>query len=181
VRNTSVRRSSYASGGPQTACLGQTCHVYTYLRPARDIATCTYYTDIDPFTGEEVAVAKGWRDRKLQRALMPFFQPENDFLVREALLQAGRRDLIGSGCDRRIPAHPPKAAIEARRRRANEAAEGDPDHAMANPAKGEPVGERGWPNQGDRPGRRMSRRQDRIGVPQLRHWATPETPRIPTA
>jgi hypothetical protein len=120
-----------------------------------------YYTGIHPFTGEEVAVAKGWRDRKLQRALMPFFQPENDLLVREALLQAGRRDRIGSGCDRRIPAHPPKAAIAARRRRANEAAEGDPDHATANPAKGEPVGERGLPNQGDRPGRRMSCRQDR--------------------
>jgi hypothetical protein len=119
------------------------------------------YTNIDPFTVEEVPVAKGLRDRKPRRAPMQFFQPENDFLVRAALLEAGRRDLIGSGCDRRIPAHPLKAAIAARRRRANEAAEGDHDHAMANPAKGEPVGERGLPDQGYRPGRRMSRRQDR--------------------
>jgi hypothetical protein len=35
-----------------------------------DVATCMYYTGIDPFTREEVYVARGLRDRKLQRALM---------------------------------------------------------------------------------------------------------------
>ena len=30
---------------------------------------------------------------------MQFFKSENWFDVREALIQAGRRDLIGSGCD----------------------------------------------------------------------------------
>ena len=84
---------------------------------------------------------------------MQFFKPENYFMVREALLKAGRGDLIGNGCDCLIPAQPPKAAIEARRRRANEVAEGDHYHSMANPAKGEPAGERGLPNQGYRPGR----------------------------
>ena len=33
----------------------------------------------------------------MQRALMQFFKPENYFMVREALLKAGRQDLIGSG------------------------------------------------------------------------------------
>jgi Domain of unknown function (DUF3362) len=97
----------------------------------------------------------------MQRALMQFFKPENDFMVREALLKAGRGDLIGNGCDCLIPAHPPKAAIEARRRRANEVAEGDHYHAIANPSKGEPVGERGLPDRGYRPGRRTARRQDK--------------------
>ena len=46
---------------------------------------------------------------------MQFFKPENYFEVREALIQAGRGDLIG-GCDGLIPANPPKEAIEARRR-----------------------------------------------------------------
>jgi hypothetical protein len=55
-------------------------------------------------------------------ALMHFFKPENWFTVREALLQAGRQDQIGSGCDCLIPAQPPKEAIEARQRRANQAA-----------------------------------------------------------
>jgi hypothetical protein len=59
--------------------------------------------------------------------------------VREALIQAKRTDLIG-GCDRLTPAQPPKEAIEARRKRANQ---GDHYHAVANPAKGERPGERG--------------------------------------
>jgi radical SAM superfamily enzyme YgiQ (UPF0313 family) len=63
---------------------------------AYDIATCMYYTGIDPFTKEEVFVARHLKDRRLQRALMQFFKPENYFTVREALIQAGRKDLIGS-------------------------------------------------------------------------------------
>jgi radical SAM superfamily enzyme YgiQ (UPF0313 family) len=48
-----------------------------YVHMSYDIATCMYYTGIDPFTKQEVYVAKGLRDRKLQRALMQFFKPEN--------------------------------------------------------------------------------------------------------
>ena len=116
--------------------------VQDFIPAPFDIATAIYFTGIDPFTGEEVYVAKGLRDRKMQRALMQFFKPENYFMVREALLNAGRQDLIGGGCDCLIPAHPPREAIEARRRWANEAASGDHYHSVANPAKGEPVGER---------------------------------------
>ena len=87
------------------------------------------------------------RDRKLQRALMQFFKPANWFAVREALLEAGRQDLIGNGCDCLIPAQPPKEAIEARKRAANRAVRGNEDddhyHTVANPAKGEKPGERG--------------------------------------
>jgi hypothetical protein len=99
-----------------------------------------YYTGIDPFTKKPVPVAKGLRDRGLQRALMQFFKPANWFTVREALLDAGRQDLIGSGCDCLIPANPPKEAIEARSKRAND---DDHYHTVANPAKGEKPGERG--------------------------------------
>ena len=137
--------------------------VQDFIPAPFDIATCMFYTGLDPFTGQEVFVARNLGDRKLQRALMQFFKPENYFMVREALLKAGRQDLIGSGCDCLIPSQPPKAAIEARRRRANEAASGDHYHSIANPAKGEPVGERGLPNQGYRPGRKTARRQDKKG------------------
>src|SRR5258707_10635913 len=112
-----------------------------------DVATCMFYTGIDPFTKEQVYVARNLRDRKMRRALMQFFKPENWFTVREALIQAGRQDLIGSGCDCLIPASPPKEALEARRRLANRAVNGDEDndhyHTVANPAKGEKPGERG--------------------------------------
>ncbi|HZU37002.1 MAG TPA: YgiQ family radical SAM protein [Gemmataceae bacterium] len=131
--------------------------VQDFIPAPFDIATCMYYTGIDPFTKQEVYVAKGLRDRKMQRALMQFFKPENWFSVREALTQAGRQDLIGNGCDCLIPAQPPKEAIEARRRRANDS---DHHHTVANPAKGEKPGERGLPNQGYRPGRKSARPQD---------------------
>jgi uncharacterized radical SAM protein YgiQ len=135
--------------------------VQDFIPAPFDIATCMYYTGIDPFTKQEVYTAHNLRDRKLQRALLQFFKPANYFQVREALLQAGRQDLIGSGCDCLIPAHPPREAIEARRRGANEVARGDHYHSVANPAKDEPVGERGLPNQGYRPGRKTASRQEK--------------------
>jgi uncharacterized radical SAM protein YgiQ len=132
--------------------------VQDFIPAPFDVATCMYYTGIDPFTKQEVHVAKGLRDRTAQRALMQFFKAENWFTVREALIQAGRQDLIGSGCDCLIPAQPPKEAIEARRRRAND---GDHYHSLANPARGESPGERGLRGKGYRPGRRTARRRDR--------------------
>src|SRR5215470_12672816 len=61
--------------------------VQDFIPAPFDIAACMYYTSIDPFTGEAVYVARALRDRKLQRALMQFFKPENWFTVREALIQ----------------------------------------------------------------------------------------------
>ncbi len=128
-----------------------------------DIALRMYYTGIDPFTKQQVYIAKGLRDRKMQRALMQFFKPENYFAVREALMQAGRQDLIGNGCDCLIPAHPPKEAIEARRKRASD---GDYYHTVANPAKGEKPGERGAiqsKTKGYRPGRKSRPQRQKPG------------------
>ena len=107
--------------------------VQDFIPAPFDIATCMYYTGLDPFTGESVHIARHLRDRKLQRALLQFFKPENYFEVREALLQAGRGDLIGNGCDCLIPTHPPKRAIEARRRGANEATRGEYVHKITGP------------------------------------------------
>ena len=81
--------------------------VQDFIPAPFDIATCMYYTGIDPFTGEAVATATKLSDRKMQRALLQFFKPENYFEVRKALLEAGRGDLIGNGCDALIPAQPP--------------------------------------------------------------------------
>jgi hypothetical protein len=136
----------------------QTVQIAAFMQRTPDIATCLCHTYIDPFTGKEVYVAKGLKDRKMQRALMQFFKPDNWFTVREALIQSGRADLIGNGCDCLIPAHPPKDAIEARRRQANLP---DHSHRVANPAKGEKPGERGLPNRGYRPGRKRARRQNK--------------------
>lgn len=94
--------------------------VQDFIPSPFDIAACMYHTGLDPFTKRPVFIAKHLRDRKLQRALLQFFKPENYFEVRKALEQAGRQDLIGSGCDCLIPAQPPKEALDRRRRRAND-------------------------------------------------------------
>lgn len=135
--------------------------VQDFIPAPFDVATCMYYTDIDPFTKKKVYVANGLKDRKMQRALMQFFKPANWFTVREALIEAGRQDLIGNGCDCLIPAQPRKEAIEARRRQANEGGY-DHYHTVANPAKGEKPGERGaGPPKptGYRPGRKTQTRR----------------------
>ena len=61
------------------------------------LATAMYWTGMDPETGNNVHVARGERERAMQRALLQYKKPENRALVVEALLAAGRRDLIGSG------------------------------------------------------------------------------------
>ena len=103
--------------------------VQDFIPSPFDIAACMYHTGLDPFTRKPVAVAKHLRDRKLQRALLQFFKPENYFEVRRALNEAGRQDLIGEGCDCLIPSKAPREAVDGRRRRASkeltEQVEGD--------------------------------------------------------
>ena len=104
--------------------------VQDFIPAPFDIAACMYHTGLDPMTMKPVFIAKHLRDRKLQRALMQFFKPENYFRVRKALTEAGRQDLIGEGCDCLIPTRPPRAAVEARRHSAQlEAKSGDYVHS----------------------------------------------------
>jgi uncharacterized radical SAM protein YgiQ len=109
--------------------------VQDFIPAPLDVATCMYYTELDPFTLKPVYIAKKLRDRRTQRALMQFFKPENYFDVREALREAGRQDLIGDGCDALIPAQPPKEALQRRRREANVALDGKYVHTINNPAR----------------------------------------------
>jgi len=102
--------------------------VQDFIPAPFDVATAMYHTGIDPFTRKPVAVAKHLRERKLQRALMQFFKPENWFEVRDALRRTGRTDLIGTGCDALIPATPPREAILRRRRDAEARFRGDYVH-----------------------------------------------------
>jgi radical SAM superfamily enzyme YgiQ (UPF0313 family) len=135
--------------------------VQDFIPAPFDIATCMYYTGIEPFSKKPVHIARPLRDRKMQRALLQFFKPENYFEVRRALEEASRQDLIGSGCDALIPATPPEAALRARREQANAAVRGDHVHTVPNPKKGEQPAERGLTNKGYRPGRKGSRHWDK--------------------
>jgi hypothetical protein len=82
---------------------------------------------------------------------MQFFKPENYFTVREALIQVGRQDLIGSGGDCLIPAQLPREALKARQQRANEEVRGDPGVTVPTGGKA----------RGYRPQRKTAKRRDR--------------------
>jgi uncharacterized radical SAM protein YgiQ len=109
--------------------------VQDFIPAPLDVATSMYYTGLDPFTLNEVYIARALKDRKSQRALMQFFKPENYFEVRDALRHVGRSDLIGEGCDCLIPSKPPKEAIDKRRSDANANFRGEFVHTIPNDSR----------------------------------------------
>jgi uncharacterized radical SAM protein YgiQ len=125
--------------------------VQDFIPSPFDIAACMYHTGYDPMTMRRVHVAKSLRDRRMQRALLQFFKPENWFTVRDALVEAKRTDLIGDGPGCLIRSRPPREALEARRSR---------EHAKkTEQTSGDHV--RGTPGNGYRPGRKTARRRVR--------------------
>lgn len=59
------------------------------------VSTVMYYTGIDPRNGKKIYVCRNPHEKMLQRALIQYRNPSNYELVREALIKAGREDLIG--------------------------------------------------------------------------------------
>ena len=80
--------------------------VQDFIPTPGSLSTCMYYTGINPLDGKPVYVAKKGRDKAKQRALMQFKNIENYDLVKEALIEANRRDLIGFGPECLIPPRP---------------------------------------------------------------------------
>lgn len=61
------------------------------------LSTCMFYTGYDPRDMKKVYVPKSPKEKAMQRALLQYRKPENRKLVIEALMLAGRSDLIGFG------------------------------------------------------------------------------------
>ena len=61
------------------------------------LSTVMYYTGLDPRTMEPVYVPRSPHEKAMQRALIQYRDPKNYRLVHEALVLAGREDLIGFG------------------------------------------------------------------------------------
>jgi hypothetical protein len=109
--------------------------VQDFIPAPMDIATCMYWTGLDPMTMQPVETVKKLKDREVQRALMQYFKPENWFVVHKALVEAGRKDLIGDGPQCLIPSNPPKVALQARRDAASgRGRRGDPTYVHAKDA-----------------------------------------------
>ncbi len=147
--------------------------VQDFIPAPMDIATSMYYTGLDPRTLEPVSVATKMRERRFQRALLQFFKPENYFEVRQALMAAGRADLIGDGCEALIPSHPPRQALEARRQRANQEVRAG---AYVHQISAEPQVAPRSPGSGYRPHRKGSGRRERRGAGARQAPTTPAQP-----
>jgi uncharacterized radical SAM protein YgiQ len=77
--------------------------VQDFIPTPMAMATCMYHTGIDPLTMEPVYTATGLRAKKLQKALLLYWSPDEWPLAREALREAGRAELIGSGPECLVP------------------------------------------------------------------------------
>ena len=70
------------------------------------ISTVMYYTGLDPRTMQPVYVPTNPHEKAMQRALIQYRKPTNYALVHEALVKAGRTDLIGY--EKKCLIQPPK-------------------------------------------------------------------------
>ncbi|MBF8983531.1 YgiQ family radical SAM protein [Lutibacter sp. B2] len=61
------------------------------------LSTCMFYTGVDPRNMKSVYIPRDRKEKKIQRALLQYRNPKNYELVKDALIKAGRKDLIGYG------------------------------------------------------------------------------------
>jgi uncharacterized radical SAM protein YgiQ len=94
--------------------------VQTFLPTPMAIATAMYHSERSPLRkvardGENVGTVRGGRQRRLHKAFLRYHDPENWPLLREALKQMGRADLIGNGKKHLVPNfQPPGTGLRSR-------------------------------------------------------------------
>jgi uncharacterized radical SAM protein YgiQ len=93
--------------------------VQTFLPSPMATATAMYHTGVNPLRGvrhggsDKVEAIKGLKQRRLHKAFLRYHDPDNWPLLREALRQMGRADLIGARPDQLVPAHQPPGTGKA--------------------------------------------------------------------
>ncbi len=93
--------------------------VQDFIPTPMAMATSMYYAELDPFTGQPVYAAKDMRDKRLQKALLLYWDPAHHEETRAALTRAGRADLIGSGPRALVPPEKGKGALPMHVQKAN--------------------------------------------------------------
>ncbi len=82
-------------------------------------ATAMYHTGVNTLKGvrrgatDKVETVRGGRQRRLHKAFLRYHDPDNWPLLRDALKEMGRADLIGPRPDQLIPAHQPPGTGKA--------------------------------------------------------------------
>ena len=83
------------------------------------LSTVMYYTGLDPRDMKKVYIERNPHRKAMQRALIQYRDPKNYELVKEALLECHRTDLIGYGKECLIPPRPLKQGKEDRPKKKN--------------------------------------------------------------
>ncbi|QNR63388.1 YgiQ family radical SAM protein [Rhodobacter capsulatus] len=87
--------------------------VQTFLPSPMATSTTMYHTGVNPLKGvrrgasEPVGTVRGTRQRRLHKAFLRYHDPDNWPLLRDALKEMGRADLIGTGAHHLVPGHQP--------------------------------------------------------------------------
>ncbi|NBZ89147.1 YgiQ family radical SAM protein [Stagnihabitans tardus] len=87
--------------------------VQTFLPSPMATATAMYHTGVNTLKGvrrggsEKIDTVRGGRQRKLHKAFLRYHDPDNWPIIREALRDMGRADLIGPRAEQLVPAVQP--------------------------------------------------------------------------
>ncbi|NOU43367.1 MAG: YgiQ family radical SAM protein [Methyloglobulus sp.] len=92
--------------------------VQAFLPSPMAIATAMYHSGKDTlrkvsYKADNIAIPKGEKQRRLHKAFLRYHDPKNWPLLREALKNMGRNDLIGNGKHHLIPTFQPKGFEDA--------------------------------------------------------------------
>lgn len=88
--------------------------VQAFLPTPMALATTMYHSGKNPLKGikrdesESVSSAKSLKQRRLHKAFLRYHDPENWPMLREALKDLGRSDLIGNGKKHLVPSYQPR-------------------------------------------------------------------------
>ncbi|AKU99010.1 Fe-S oxidoreductase [Labilithrix luteola] len=77
--------------------------VQDFIPTPMAVATTMFYTGLDPLSGDQVYTARDLREKRMMKALIFYWDAQHWPLAREALVKAGRRDLIGRGPEHLVP------------------------------------------------------------------------------
>ncbi len=92
--------------------------VQAFLPSPMSIATAMYHSGKDTLrkvsrTAEDIDIPKTFKQRRLHKAFLRYHDPKNWPLLRVALKDMGRSELIGNGKQHLIPSFQPQGIIEA--------------------------------------------------------------------
>jgi radical SAM superfamily enzyme YgiQ (UPF0313 family) len=91
--------------------------VQAFIPTPMTLATAMYWTGIDPMTKKQLFVAKEWKDRKIQQALLQPHKPGHREILQKYRIEKHRHEVAGGAkkdygtCDSRAPTVPRKRSV----------------------------------------------------------------------